>query len=942
MHNNALRSPIRSPDMNRPPTYLEYWGKAKPDEAGPAFHRLAYHSLDVAAVGVAFLDRSPAICAFFMNALQIESKPALQSWLGFFLALHDLGKFSEAFQSQRPNIFEELKGRQPDPGKPYGLRHDTLGWMIWDQYLADIAVENQWFGEDSESLMDGVAWWVRACTGHHGQPPISTSGGHWRQHFCTPHDAQSIRAYIKDLFKLFPPELLRTIPGGMGAEHLEAVSRQLSWWIAGLAVMCDWIGSNTDFFPYCTEHSDLGQYWIDAQALADRALTAADVLPTPPTEQSFHELFPDIPAPSPLQQWAIDTTISPAPQIHLLEDVTGAGKTEAAITLTQRMIASGCADGFFIALPTMATANAMYERIAEVNPRLFEGDPSLVLAHGQRNLVEAFAESVLPATRDEGDRAQLDDTASARCSAWLADHNKRALLAQAGVGTIDQILLSVLYSKHQSLRLLGMLRKVLIIDEVHACDDYMQHVLETVLEFHARAGGSVILLSATLPQHMKDALFDAFARGRGSPPPTARPSTDFPLVTSWHEGLSEPSPHTIEARKAVCRSVDVHYVSDEQTVIASIRAALAAGRCVCWMRNTVADALAACEQFEHELDAEHLILFHARFALRDRLDTEQRILKHFGKSSTPEERAGRLVIATQVAEQSLDADWDFVVTDLAPIDRLIQRAGRLQRHPRDPSGRRHADTTAPDERGRPRLWVFGPEWTETPAPNWFKTFLPKAAGVYPNHAQLWLTAKALQSGGFTMPGDARSLIEGVFSEYVDLPEGLQANAGKAEGDTYASISIAMQNTLKPAAGYVRDAIDWWSEASTPSRLGEATMTVVLARWDGDRLRPWVDHESLRHAWAYSTVKVAERLIAERVPESDPTREQAVLNAMEHLPGKGKWSVLLVMSPAGTAWHGQALTKSLDKKPAFIKAWIYDERSGLQQQDINTHLELESE
>ena len=919
--------------MNRQPTHLEYWGKAKPDNDGPAFHRLAYHSLDVAAVGVAFLDRSPAICAFFMSALQIESKSALQSWFGFFLALHDLGKFSEAFQSQRSEIFAELRQRQPDPGKPYGLRHDTLGWMIWEQYLADIAIENQWFGEDGESLMDGVAWWVRACTGHHGQPPISTSAGHWRQHFSTPHDAQAIKTFIDELFDLFHPAVLRTVPAGMGAERLETVSRQISWWIAGLAVMCDWIGSNTDFFPYCSERTELGKYWIDAQALADSALTAAGVLPTPHTEQSFRELFPDIPSPSPLQTWVIEAKISPTPQIHLLEDVTGAGKTEAAITLTQRMIASGCADGFFVALPTMATANAMYGRIAEVYRKLFDGDPSLVLSHGQRNLVEAFADSVLPAPRDEGDRAQLDDTASARCSAWLADHNKRALLAQAGVGTIDQILLSVLYSKHQSLRLLGMLRKVLIIDEVHACDDYMQHVLETVLEFHARAGGSVVLLSATLPQHMKDALFDAFARGRGAPLPVARPSCDFPLVTSWSEGLSEPSMQAIEARKAVCRSVDVHYVSDEQTVVAAIRAALAAGRCVCWMRNTVADALAACAQFEHELDAEHLILFHARFALRDRLDTEQRILKHFGKSSTPEERAGRLVIATQVAEQSLDADWDFVVTDLAPIDRLIQRAGRLQRHPRDTSGRRHADPTAQDERGRPCLWVFGPEWTETPAPNWFKTFLPKAAGVYPNHALLWLTAKALQFSTFTMPGDARSLIEGVFGEHVDLPDGLQANAGKAEGDTYANISMAMQNTLKPAAGYVRDAIDWWSEASTPSRLGEATMTVVLARWEGNRLRPWVDHETLRHAWAYSTVKVAERLIAERIPESDPVREQAVLNAMESLPGSGKWSALLVLNETNGRWTATAYAKTDRGNSRKRTAWAYCPKRGLQNLEV---------
>lgn len=927
--------------MNRQPSHLHYWGKAKPDSTGPSFHRLAYHSLDVAAVGITFLERAPSISAFFMNALQIQSKPALLSWFGFFLALHDLGKFSEAFQSQRPDLFKDLQKRLPDPGKPYGVRHDTLGWMIWEQYLTDLSIENQWFGEDSEALMYGVAWWVRACTGHHGQPPIGAGAGHWRQHFSTANDAPAIKAYIDELFALFPSETLHSLPNRLGAEIFEVVSQKLSWWIAGVAVMCDWIGSNTDFFPYCTEKMPLPEYWARAHALADRALNAAGVLPIAHADQSFHALFPDIPSPSPLQAWAINTTLSSTPQIHLLEDVTGAGKTEAAITLSHRMISAGCADGFFIALPTMATANAMYGRIAEMYRRLFNGDPSLVLAHGQRSLVEAFTDSILTPPHEEDDKAQLDDTASARCSAWLADHNKRALLAPAGVGTIDQILLSVLYSKHQSLRLLGMLRKVLIIDEVHACDDYMQRVLEAVLEFHARAGGSVVLLSATLPERMKHALFDAFARGCDHPPPATAASSDFPLVTSWHAGLQQPHMEAILAREAVCRTVDVRYVSDEDTVVTAIRSALAAGRCVCWMRNTVADALSAYVQFEHDLDAEHLILFHARFALRDRLDTELRILKHFGKSSTPEERTGRLVIATQVAEQSLDADWDFVVTDLAPIDRLIQRAGRLQRHPRDLSGRRMAAPAAPDQRGRPCLWVFGPEWTETPPANWFKAFLPKAAGVYPNHAQLWLTAKALQAGSFTMPGDARSLIEGVFGECVDLPEGLQANAGKAEGDAYASISIAMQNTLKPAAGYVRDGIDWWSEASTPSRLGEATMTVVLARWNGNRLRPWVNHESLRHAWAYSTVKVAERLIAERVPESDPVHEQAVLDAMESLPGKGKWSVLMVMNPTGTAWQGQALTRHSDKKPGVARTWIYDDLRGLQQ-GTNPHHELESE
>jgi CRISPR-associated endonuclease/helicase Cas3 len=243
----------------------------------------------------------------------------------------------------------------------------------------------------------------------------------------------------------------------------------------------------------------------------------------------------------------------------------------------------------------MATANAMYGRIAQVYARLFEGNASLVLAHGQRDLVEAFAESVIPVGAVEMDRQQLDETASARCSAWLADHNKRALMAPAGVGTIDQALLAVLQSRHQSLRLFGLFRKVLVVDEVHACDTYMQSVLENLLTFHARAGGSAILLSATLTQRMKRALLRAFAVGCQSEAPMMAVEVAYPLVTSWHsvrpDGPAEYDPH--RHTNDVKRTVAVDYLSDETQVVAAIEAALAAGKCVCWIRNTVADALEA-------------------------------------------------------------------------------------------------------------------------------------------------------------------------------------------------------------------------------------------------------------------------------------------------------------------------------------------------------------
>ena len=920
--------------------HFGYWGKARPpEEHADECHLLPYHCLDVAAVGVTLLKRLPALRALFAETLALDAEASLDSWLAFCLAIHDLGKFAESFQGQRSDLVDHLRGRVADPGKPYVVRHDTLGWLVWKQHLEDRALDQCWFGSDSEEMLEGIDWWFRATMGHHGLPPAAQ--GYWRQHFA-PEDIRAIEGFLEELRKLFPAMAISATNCAIDPQTFHATSKALSWWIAGITVLADWVGSNTRFFPYRSDACPLADYWLEAQERAGSALDAVGVLPVPCRERSFAELFPEIATPSPLQAWAIAAPVTSGPQIHLLEDVTGAGKTEAAVMLAHRMMTAGCADGFFIALPTMATANAMYSRIADVYRRLFEGNASLVLAHGQRNLVEAFAESVLPVGQEEADAAQQDDTATARCNSWLADHGKRALLAPAGVGTIDQVLLATLYSKHQSLRLLGLFRKVLIVDEVHACDAYMQRVLETVLTFHAIAGGSVILLSATLPERMKRSLLDAFARGRLAGPLPPATSTDFPLVTAWQEGQPSAAFNPVVARSAVCREVAIRYVADEQEILKAIRRALAQGRCVCWMRNTVSDVLAAHANFADELDADHLIVFHARFALHDRLATEEHILTHFGKSSTPAERAGRLVIASQVAEQSLDADWDMVISDLAPIDRLIQRAGRLQRHPRSTDGARLAAPQATDQRGQPCLWVLGPAWTETPAANWYKQAFPKAAAVYPHHGHLWLTAKALQHGRIAMPQDARALIEGVFGEEVELPPGLQANADQADGTYFSDRSVAQQNTIKIADGYVRGGIDWWSEAKTPTRLGEASVTVLLARWEGDRLRPWAQHENPRHAWAYSSVKVAERLIARRVPETDAAREQAVQEAEASLPDKGKWSVMLALQETGDAWVGSAFSIAEKDTPSRQLRWRYDGARGLEQMRTAEPLEQEHE
>ena len=208
---------------------------------------------------------------------------------------------------------------------------------------------------------------------------------------------------------------------------------------------------------------------------------------------------------------------------------------------------------------------------------------------------------------------------------------------------------------------------------------------------------------------------------------------------------------------------------------------------------------------------------------------------------------------------------------------------------------------------------------------WFKAAFPKAAAVYAHHGQLWLTARALRAGGFAMPDDARRLIEGVFGADAEIPPGLDANAMAAEGQAFASQGQAQMNTLKLAGGYTRGGIDWWSEAKTPSRLGEASSTVALARWVDGRLLPWVDRS---HGWAYSSLRMAERLIAETAPDLDAQRQAVIEATQAALPAQGRWTVLLPLTETPQGWVGEAMAAARKGQAPRRLAWCYDPERGL--------------
>ena len=867
-----------------------YWGKAGREDQG--CHLLVYHCLDVAAVAITLLEQRPELLRRLAAAMGLPPEQA-KPWCVFLLGLHDLGKFAEAFQQLREDLRFAFWPDEKIRKRNYSVRHDALGWMLWRQFLRDELFDPS--DEDLQDFIDeGMDYWLAAVTGHHGWPP-DNSGYRERikAHF-RDFDQQAALAFCRDWQALIQPDLSEL------RQHFQepAFSKrqhQASWLLAGIAVLADWLGSNNEHFPYCGQPMPLSKYWEQhALPAAREAVTAAGILPPAvrPLEQP-RELFDYLEKPTPLQQACLDVPVEAEPQLFILEDVTGAGKTEAALILTARLMAAGQGQGVYIGLPTMATANAMYDRMIKVYERFYrpgEPRPSLILSHSARHLSKSFQQSLLAAQAGDSHYGE-EESIVAQCNRWLADNRKKALLADVGIGTIDQALLAVMPARHQSLRLLGLVGKVLILDEVHAYDAYTSEPLKRLLGFHAALGGSVILLSATLTSKQRAELIAAFQGATQAEPKSA----DYPLLTQANarQILME---QFVPTRSSVARKVRVRQHHDEEAILDEICTAVKAGQCVCWIRNTVYDARKAWRALQDTdwLDRDKLHLFHSRYALADRLRIEQDMLKRFGKTSLPEQRSGRVLIATQVVEQSLDLDFDRMISDLAPIDLLIQRAGRLHRHQRG-------------DRGIPVLDVYSPEPSDEPQAGWYKNLFPKAHFVYPDTLVLWRTAKLLAGqGGWRMPENARDLLEPVYDHEGMIPAGLDDSKTEVDGMAHAERDAGKFASLRLEAGY-RGGPLWDEEARIATRLGDESRTIYLARWKNGQLTPWVRED--RYSWDLSSLRVNARQFQELGPVNDPVLQQA----LDHLRESEKLfdvsSVIVPLEEKEGIWSTQGVNES---------------------------------
>lgn len=842
------------------PDYYKYWGKTKKRDDGETdYHLLVYHCLDVAAVGRVLLDDNPNLLNCFLT-IQENYGIDIQTIILLLLCIHDFGKFSKTFQSQSPEIQYELQ--QCNRGKPSPVRHDILGYLLWDKkYLEFVCNPEDPLG--SGKIIETLQILIHTAAGHHGKP-ASPENININDYF-DEIDFKSLEQFWGDLLKLFKYDISNNNVIDVLYENYELL-KMLSWELAGFITLCDWIGSNRKYFELTKSPVKIEKYWYDAvenakKAVSDLGLGRSTVI----NKYSLKEFLPSISnCPTPLQNYCDTCDIPDEPQLWVVEDVTGAGKTEAALILAARLLSKGLGNGIFIALPTMATSDAMYKRISLQYSKLFTGKtkPSLVLAHGARHLSKEFQESFLTLIIEDDGNTNEKETSVALCNRWFSDSNKKALLANAGVGTIDQVLTGVLPARHQSLRLFGLLGKVLIIDEVHAYDIYQHRLLCGLLEHHSRNGGSAILLSATLPQSVRLSLTSAYLRGKGSRIPVNLKNDNYPLTTCVGSGtgIFEKEQNT---RKDLERTVTVEFESDYSKVIEILVSEAKKGKCCCWIRNTVTDAIKSYEEVKSLYNNESVTLLHSRFTYADRIQKESELLENFGPSSGAAQRTGRIVIATQVIEQSLDVDFDVLVSDLSPIDYIIQRLGRLFRHKRDSQGNRCEQ----DQRGAPNMVIYGPEPAENPPKTWYSEKLPGASFVYCDHAVLWKTQHAIISAGckITTPGTVdtpsgiRNLINKVYGDdSLETPALLQDTEDKAFGIAGAADNMGWFNMLNFSEGYSpQSSMCWYEEVHVKTRIGEEQDTAFLAKIEGDLLNPFENGE---YPWDLSAVKIRASLV----------------------------------------------------------------------------------
>jgi CRISPR-associated endonuclease/helicase Cas3 len=648
----------------------------------------------------------------------------LALWLA---AVHDIGKATPAFACQVDGLADTMRAH----GLDMPLHRQMADRKLAPHGLAGQLLLTSWLQERHGWSRRSALQPAAIVGAHHGVPPGDTD-----VKLAADHPALLATPGHEDVWRGVQQEFLD------GAARACAVEGRLAAWkdlrlaptaqvlLSAIVIASDWIASNPELFPLFPDA---------AESVADRIGDAWNQLDLPrpwtPREprddadtlfRSRFSLPPDARV-RPVQEAALEAARGMAdPGMLIIEAPMGEGKTEAALAAAEVLAARSGAGGCYVALPTMATSNAMFPRLTKWITALARAqgaaDPqSVFLAHSKAALQDDYADLMrhgrwasADIDRDGGREAATGELVA---HTWLSGR-KKGMLASFAVGTIDQLLFAGLKSRHLALRHLALAGKVVVIDEAHAYDTYMNAYLDRVLSWLGAYRVPVVVLSATLPAARRRELAAAYAQARRDAPgfaPVAQ-AHGYPLLT----GVVPGEPPRVSAPAPSGRRTDVRVErldDDAGTLAERLIGELADGGCVLVVRNTVRRVHATARELEERFRGSgiEVTVAHARFVDLDRAAKDRELLAGFGPPDKVAElggrrpTTGRVVVASQVAEQSLDIDFDLLVTDLAPIDLMLQRMGRLHRHLRG-----EGQSERPERLRAARCLVTGADWAESP------------------------------------------------------------------------------------------------------------------------------------------------------------------------------------------------------------------------------------
>ena len=747
----------------------------------------------------------------------------LPEYASTLAALHDVGKVSPGFLKKHFQAW--LGANAPRIAEQPGHLFEDRHAIISEAALVSWAVGKGW----------GADWrrWSQSLGGHHGtrEEPIAEP--------CGKYGGRTWQAGRLELIDLLADEY-----GPLADTAPSAQALQLT---AGLTCVADWVGSNEEWFPPGVSPAP-GRIEEHARNALDAAGLNASTIRG---GLAFGDLFPGY-RPNEIQCALHE--MADARGLYIVEAPTGIGKTEAALYAAYRLMSEGHNQGLYFALPTRLTSNRVHQRIGPFLDRAFGPDAAAQLVHGQSWLMQRP-----PGGEELGPGG-----------AWFAPI-KRALLAPFGVGTVDQALLAVLNVRHAFVRSFGLAGKVVILDEVHSYDAYTGTLLEMLIRWLLSLHCTVIVLSATLTVQRRAQLLGAERAQDGA----------YPLLSARRDGVARA--HAAMPPPSKC--VHCRYASPELDQLAALAAERAdAGQTVLWINNTVARSQAAYRSARAAVrEGTPVGLLHSRFPAWRRDELEDEWLARLGKEGDRD--GGSILVATQIVEQSVDIDADFMITDLAPTDMLLQRLGRLWRHDR------------PGRSGKPACLIAGHALETAADADALRELTDPSCWVYAPYV-LWRSYRLWHARDeVRVPDDTRDLLEATYTAMADDDPRWVAHL-------LAELEERRRRLERQAWGYTRTDLPTLSddEDQAPTRWSDRPMIQALL----------VRHvDSLGHQ-AHLTLADGQELQVQAGGRSLPAA-RAVHRNLVSLPRHPDFGATATGPPyLGSCVHGAVVVLSIDE------------------------------